>query len=98
MNIAVIFGGRSCEHNISIATGVQAANALLSTGNKIICIYITREGVWKSGGDFFALTLVNSIDFCSANGYTVSTNTLFRRKHHGRIGAHAAHRRQGTRL
>ena len=53
MNIAVIFGGRSCEHNISIATGVQAANALLSTGNKIICIYITREGVWKSGGDFF---------------------------------------------
>ena len=37
MNIAVIFGGKSCEHNISIATGVQAANALLSTGNKIIC-------------------------------------------------------------
>lgn len=53
MNIAVIFGGKSCEHNISIATGVQAANALLSTGNKIICIYITRRGVWKTGKAFF---------------------------------------------
>ena len=53
MNIAVIFGGKSCEHNISIATGVQAANALLSTGNKIICIYITRRGVWKTSKAFF---------------------------------------------
>ena len=28
MNIAVFFGGRSCEHDISIITGVQVLNAL----------------------------------------------------------------------
>lgn len=53
MNIAVIFGGKSCEHNISIATGVQAANALLNHGHRIYCIYVTREGKWKTGKAFF---------------------------------------------
>ena len=42
MNIAVFFGGRSCEHNISVATGVQAANVLAGNGHKVYCVYANR--------------------------------------------------------
>lgn len=54
MNIAVIFGGKSCEHNISIATGVQIACSLRDSGHNIICIYIDREGKWKTSPSFFS--------------------------------------------
>ena len=53
MNIAVFFGGRSCEHNISVATGVQAANVLAGNGHKVYCVYVRRDGKWKSSGSFF---------------------------------------------
>ena len=54
MNIAVFFGGRSCEHNISVATGVQAANVLAGNGHKVYCVYVRRDGKWKSSREFFA--------------------------------------------
>lgn len=53
MNVAVIFGGRSCEHNISVATGVQVANVLAGKGNNVYCVYVTRKGVWKTSKAFF---------------------------------------------
>lgn len=53
MNIAVIFGGKSCEHNISIATGVQVANVLTDHGHNVYCVYVTRDGKWKTGKAFF---------------------------------------------
>lgn len=53
MNIAVFFGGKSCEHNISVATGVQTANLLAYKGNKVFCVYIDRSGKWKCSRSFF---------------------------------------------
>ncbi len=47
-NIAVIFGGKSVEHDISILTGLQVM-ANLDRKYKIIPIYITRQGQWCSG-------------------------------------------------
>jgi D-alanine-D-alanine ligase len=49
MNIAVIFGGESCEHDISIITGEQ----LISKANEylysIYPIYIDKKGKWLTG-------------------------------------------------
>ncbi len=47
--IAVIFGGISVEHDISIITGVQTLNALKSGQYKIVPIYITKSGEWLTG-------------------------------------------------
>lgn len=44
--IAVIFGGRSCEHNISVITGVTTLNSL---GGKAKAIYIDSAGVFWCG-------------------------------------------------
>ena len=49
MNIAVIFGGESCEHDISIITGVQLINNASEYLYNIIPIYINKNGEWFSG-------------------------------------------------
>ncbi len=50
MTVGVIFGGMSCEHNVSIVTGVQVLNMI--RGYKTIPIYIDNAGVWWTGKDF----------------------------------------------
>lgn len=47
-NIAVFFGGVSCEHDISIITGVQAVNAIWDIYN-VIPVFIDEQGAWYSG-------------------------------------------------
>jgi D-alanine-D-alanine ligase len=45
LNVGVIFGGRSVEHDVSIVTAHQAM-AALSERHEIVPIYITKEGRW----------------------------------------------------
>ena len=44
--IAVIFGGPSPEHEISVLTGLQAGRILFDAGKDVICIYWTKQGNW----------------------------------------------------
>lgn len=46
--VAVVFGGPSPEHDVSILTGLQAARELGSRGRRTIAIYWTRSGEWRS--------------------------------------------------
>lgn len=48
-NIAVFFGGRSVEHEISVLSALQAINAFNSDKYNIVPIYITKEGKWFTG-------------------------------------------------
>ena len=48
MTVGVIFGGKSCEHNVSIVTGVQTLSELPSK-YKAVPIYIDESGVWHNG-------------------------------------------------
>ena len=43
-NIAVVFGGRSNENEISVITGTMALNVLKSGGDSVIPLYISCEG------------------------------------------------------
>lgn len=45
LNVAVIFGGRSVEHDVSIITAHQAM-AALSARHHVVPVYVTREGEW----------------------------------------------------
>lgn len=47
--VAVIFGGRSVEHEVSIITAHQGMNVLKSAGYEVLPIYISREGRWFAG-------------------------------------------------
>lgn len=60
MSIAIIFGGRSCEHNVSVVTGVQLLNAVRSLDP--LPIYIDPHGEWHTGGQLFDLDAVKSFD------------------------------------
>lgn len=53
INVAVIFGGKSVEHDISIITGVQTLNSLDKQKYNIFPIYITKEGKWLYSQKFF---------------------------------------------
>ena len=49
MNIAVIFGSRSCEHDVSIISALQLIEAAKTAGYTITPVYISREGLWYTG-------------------------------------------------
>ena len=48
-NVAVFFGGRSVEHEISILSAIQAIGALDKNKYEITPVYISKQGVWYSG-------------------------------------------------
>ena len=47
--VAVIFGGRSVEHDVSIVTGQQIMDALSRAHFAVAPVYISRDGRWFSG-------------------------------------------------
>lgn len=49
INVGVIFGGRSVEHEVSIISAHQAIAALDSAKYRAVPIYISKEGQWYSG-------------------------------------------------
>lgn len=48
-NVAVFFGGRSVEHEISVLSALQAINAMDTEKYNIVPIYITKQGRWFTG-------------------------------------------------
>ncbi len=49
INLGVIFGGVSVEHEVSIITAIQAMNSIDAKKYNIIPIYIDKNGIWYSG-------------------------------------------------
>lgn len=48
--VGVFFGGRSVEHEISVISALQAIAALDADRYDVVPIYITKQGVWLTGG------------------------------------------------
>ena len=49
MNIAVFFGSRSCEHDVSIVSALQCIEATKAAGFNMTPVYISRDGLWYTG-------------------------------------------------
>jgi D-alanine-D-alanine ligase len=47
--IAVFFGGRSPEHDISVITGLQILQAIDSSAYNVFPVYLTIDGTWLIG-------------------------------------------------
>jgi len=62
MSIAVIFGGKSCEHDISIITGVLTLNVLIGAGYAAVPVYIDGAGVWYTGPNMNSVAVFGDTD------------------------------------
>lgn len=51
LTVAVISGGRSSEHDISLASGAAIRDGLLAAGHEVVSIEIDRDGSWRRGGE-----------------------------------------------
>jgi D-alanine-D-alanine ligase len=47
--VAVIFGGRSVEHEVSVITAHQGMDALRVAGFQVLPVYISKAGYWYAG-------------------------------------------------
>jgi D-alanine-D-alanine ligase len=73
--VAVLFGGRSVEHEVSVITGHQTMDALDQAGFPSLPIYITKQGDWYAGEGLHNLDLYREQTFHAAglkNVYRVS--------------------------
>ncbi len=50
LRIAVLFGGRSAEHDVSVLSATNVMRALEPTKYDAVAIFITREGQWLLSG------------------------------------------------
>lgn len=55
--VAVLFGGRSAEHEVSVITGHQVLDALEAAGYAVLPIYITKSGAWYAGRPLYNIDL-----------------------------------------
>lgn len=63
MNVAIIYGGKSCEHNISVITGVQAMKSLDAVKHNLVPIYIDNDGKWWTGKGLEDISTYKNLNF-----------------------------------
>jgi D-alanine-D-alanine ligase len=56
MRVAVLSGGRSSEHDVSLRSGASVARGLEAAGHEVVAVTIERDGRWLSDGSLLALT------------------------------------------
>jgi D-alanine-D-alanine ligase len=54
--VAVLSGGRSSEHDVSLASGEAVRAGLERAGHDVIDVRIERDGRWTAGGDEVSVT------------------------------------------
>ncbi|MGO9955317.1 MAG: D-alanine--D-alanine ligase family protein [Solirubrobacteraceae bacterium] len=54
--IAVLAGGRSSEHEVSLASGASVADGLRTAGHAVTVIEIGRDGMWRRDGEEISVT------------------------------------------
>ena len=74
LNVGVIFGGRSLEHEMSIISAVQAMNNIDTDKYDITPIFITKENEWYTGGALRYIETFKDLDLLKR--YTKNVNLI----------------------
>jgi D-alanine-D-alanine ligase len=56
MRVAILSGGRSSEHDVSLRSGASVGRGLAAAGHEAVAVTIERDGRWLSDGTEIALT------------------------------------------
>src|SRR5215212_10128886 len=70
VRVAVLFGGQSGEHDVSLRSAETVMGALDPDRYDVVPVGITRDGRWLSGGDPFAALTATSPLFALSDGAT----------------------------
>ncbi len=62
IKIALVFGGKSAEHEVSVISALQTLDALCKEKYEIIPIYISKAGQWYSGESLLNLENYKNLD------------------------------------
>lgn len=54
---AVIFGGRTVEHEVSVITAHQLMDAIVAAGFEVLPIYVTKDGEWRTAPELFDMAV-----------------------------------------
>jgi D-alanine-D-alanine ligase len=57
LKVAVLSGGRSSEHEVSLSSGTAVREGLLSAGHEVVQLQIGRDGAWRRDGEGEALSV-----------------------------------------
>lgn len=77
-NVAVFFGGRSVEHEISVISALQAINAFDQNKYNIIPVYISKQGKWYTGAN-----LLNVRNYRDMKGLLETAEEVYMRPEFG---------------
>ena len=55
MRIAVLSGGRSSEHEVSLNSGASVREGLAAAGHDVVDVRLERDGTWRHDGEELAL-------------------------------------------
>jgi D-alanine-D-alanine ligase len=66
MRVAVLSGGRSSEHEVSLRSGASVADGLRAAGHEPLPILIDREGRWSGDGEAIELVPGEGLLGCDA--------------------------------
>lgn len=72
LNIGVIFGGKSVEHEISIISAIEAMNNMDDNKYKVIPIYIDKDNIWYTGEHLKSILHYRDIDLVKRYAKKVS--------------------------
>jgi len=61
-NVAVLFGSRSVEHDVSIVTGIQLIENIDKEKYDVIPVYIAKDGEWYTGEKLADIAFVREFD------------------------------------
>ena len=84
-NVAVFFGGRSVEHEISVISALQAINAFNKDKYEIIPIYISKQGRWYTGPQ-----LLDIRNYRDMNALTAASEEVYMRPEYGDYNVYKA--------
>ncbi len=56
MRVAVLSGGRSSEHEVSLASGAAVREGVAAAGHEVLDVHLSREGAWLHEGEAVALS------------------------------------------
>ncbi|HWF53380.1 MAG TPA: D-alanine--D-alanine ligase family protein [Solirubrobacteraceae bacterium] len=66
LRVTVLGGGRSSEHEVSLASAASVVDGLREAGHAVSRVEIGRDGVWRSGGRELTVTPGRGLDGADA--------------------------------
>lgn len=84
-NIAIFFGGKSVEHEISVISALQAINAIDKEKYEVVPVYITKQGRWYTGD-----ALLDIRNYRDMKGLEAKCTEVFMRPEYGDYNLYGA--------